>query len=147
MRSCSSPYKPKCRRREGLTVRTSAFWATLSMCLAFALCSEAKEVHLPESEWVKLLAYVDACKKNKAHDAEERGLLLQLKGNHEETIRVLKADLALRDGVDLNREEIEKKLTAIIGEKELQLAETEREVAKEKRYSRYKSEMGIPTSI
>lgn len=106
-----------------------------------------RQVQLPESEWVKLLAFVDSCKKNQAHDKEEIQLLIKLKGENEKLITLSKQHVALLDESNLNRENIELSLTKIIGEKEIEVAQAQQELKKEKRYSRYKSEIGIPAAV
>lgn len=108
---------------------------------------QQRKVQLPESEWVKLLAFVDSCKQNKAHDQQEIQLLVKLKGENEKLITLNKQHIALLDEAQMNRQNIEETLTKIIGEKEIQLVEKDAELKKEKRYSRYKSEMGIPAAV
>lgn len=118
----------------------------LLLVLLLVGVAEAKDVVLPYDDFIHIIAKVEHSEKLRNKAMAENGVLLKLKGEHETIIKIQADQIQACENIVHQQEQLGATQEQINQAVEQKLTSLMKELAREKRLSRYKSEafwMGV----
>lgn len=119
-------------------LKACGYIALLLLCLPVVV--EAKEVAVPYEDFLQIIAKVEHSEKLKNKAMAENGVLLKLKGEHETIIKIQADQIQACENIVHQQEQLGATQEQISQAVEHKLSELTKDLAREKRLSRYKSE-------
>lgn len=119
-------------------------YITLLLCLPALV--EAKEVAMPYDDFLQIIATVEHSEKLRNKAMAENGVLIKLKGEHETIIKIKTDQIQACEAIVKQQEQLGATQEQLSQAVEMELRKVQKELERERRLSRYKSEafwMGV----
>lgn len=116
------------------------------LLLVLPVVVEAKEVAMPYEDFLQVIAKVEHSEKLKNKAVAENGVLLKLKGEQDTIIKIQADQIKACEAIVQQQEQLGATQEQLSQAVEMELRKVQKELEREKRLSRYKSEafwMGV----
>lgn len=112
----------------------------IALLLCLPALTEAKEVAMPYDDFLQIVSKVEHSEKLKNRAVAENGVLIKLKGEHETIIKIQSEQIQACEKIVQQQEQLGSTQEQLSQAVEMELRKVRKELEREKRLSRYKSE-------